>query len=166
MSVSTYISRHLVAVAALLLIASTLLVYAPIKDYPFINYDDNLYVTSNSRVKQGLTWANLAWALTALEAAYWHPLTWWSHMLDYELFGLNPSGHHLTNLLLHLANVLLLFGVLQRMTGEVWRSALVAALFALHPLNVESVAWVAERKNVLSTLFWLLTIWAYLCYVR
>jgi len=166
MSVLTYISRHLLAVAALLLIASTLLVYQPIKDYQFINYDDNLYVTSNSWVQQGLTWANLAWALTALEAAFWHPLTWWSHMLDYELFGLNPSGHHLTNLLLHLANVLLLFGVLQRMTGALWRSFFVAALFALHPLNVESVAWVAERKNVLSTLFWLLTMAAYVGYVR
>jgi Flp pilus assembly protein TadD len=166
MSVSTYISRHLVAVAALLLIASTLLVYAPIKDYPFINYDDNLYVTSNPWVQQGLTWERARWAMTTLEAAFWHPLTWLSHMLDVQLFGLNPSGHHLTNLLLHLANVLLLFGVLQRMTGELWRSALVAALFALHPLNVESVAWVAERKNVLSTLFWLLTIWAYLSYVR
>jgi len=166
MSVSTYISRHLVAVAALLLIASTLLVYAPIKDYPFINYDDNLYVTNNPWVQRGLTWERARWAMTTLEAAFWHPLTWLSHMLDVQLFGLNPSGHHLTNLLLHLANVLLLFGVLQRMTGEVWRSALVAALFALHPLNVESVAWVAERKNVLSTLFWLLTIWAYVSYVR
>ena len=166
MSVLTYISRHLVAVAALLLIASTLIVYQPIKDYQFINYDDNLYVTNNSWVKQGLTWANLAWALTALEAAFWHPLTWWSHMLDYELFGLNPSGHHLTNLLLHVTNVLLLFGVLQRMTGALWRSFFVAALFALHPLNVESVAWVAERKNVLSTLFWLLTMAAYVGYVR
>jgi len=166
MSVSTYISRHPVAVAALLLIASTLLVYAPIKDLPFISYDDDLYVTGNSWVQQGLTWQGARWAMTALEGGSWHPLTWLSHMLDVQLFGLNPSGHHLTNLLLHLANVLLLFGVLQRMTGAVWRSAGVAALFALHPLNMESVAWVAERKNVLSTLFWLLTIWAYVTYVR
>ncbi|MCZ6878145.1 MAG: tetratricopeptide repeat protein, partial [Acidobacteria bacterium] len=149
-----------------LLIASTLLVYAPIKDLPFISYDDDLYVTGNSWVKQGLTWQGAQWAMTALEGGSWHPLTWLSHMLDVQLFGLNPSGHHLTNLLLHLANVLLLFGVLQRMTGAVWRSAGVAALFALHPLNMESVAWVAERKNVLSTLFWLLTIWAYVTYVR
>ncbi|MCH6568679.1 MAG: tetratricopeptide repeat protein [Acidobacteria bacterium] len=166
MSVSTCISRHPVAVAALLLIASTLLVYAPIIDFQFINYDDNIYVTSNPWVKQGLSWQGARWAMTALEGGAWHPLTWLSHMLDVQLFGLNPSGHHLTNLLLHLANVLLLFGVLQRMTGELWRSALVAALFALHPLNMESVAWVAERKNVLSTLFWLLTIWAYVSYVR
>ena len=166
MSVSTTISRHLVAVAALLLIASTLLVYAPIKDHQFLNFDDSTYVTDNSWVKRGLTWQSVHWAMTTVEAAFWHPLTWLSHMLDYQLFGLNPSGHHLTSLLLHLANVLLLFAVLQQMTGAVWRSALVAALFALHPLNVESVAWVSERKNVLSTLFWLLTIWAYVGYVR
>ena len=166
MSISTYLSRHLVAVAALLLIASTLLVYAPIKDFQFINYDDNLYVTSNPWVKQGLTWQSARWAMTTLEAAFWHPLTWLSHMLDTQLFGLNPAGHHVTNLLLHLVNVLLFFWVLHQMTGALWPSALVAALFALHPLNVESVAWVAERKNVLSTLFWLLTMAAYLRYVR
>ncbi len=160
------ISRHLVAVAALLLIASTLLVYAPIKDYQFVNYDDNTYVTGNNWVKRGLTWEGVRWAVTSMEEANWHPLAWLSHMLDYQLFGLNPAGHHLTNLLLHMANVLLLFSVLQLMTGAVWRSALVAALFALHPLNVESVAWVAERKNVLSTLFWLLTMVAYAGYVR
>jgi len=166
MSVLTYISRHLVAVAALLLIASTLLVYAPSKDHQFINFDDNTYVTGNNWVKRGLTWESVGWAMTTMEEANWHPLTWLSHMLDVQLFGLNPAGHHLTNLLLHMANVLLLFGVLQQMTGAVWRSALVAALFALHPLNVESVAWVAERKNVLSTLFWLLTMAAYVRYVR
>ncbi len=166
MSVSSYISRHLVAVAALLLIASTLLLYAPVKDYLFINWDDNTYVTENNWVNRGLTWESVGWTMTTMEEANWHPLTWLSHMLDVQLFGLNPTGHHLTNLLLHIANVLLLFGVLQQMTGAVWRSALVAALFALHPLNVESVAWVAERKNVLSTLFWLLTMVAYVGYVR
>jgi len=106
------------------------------------------------------------WAMTTMEAAFWHPLTWLSHIMDYQLFGLNPAGHHLTNLLFHLANVVLLFWVLHRMTGALWPSALVAALFALHPLNVESVAWVAERKNVLSTLFWLLTLLAYVGYVK
>jgi len=166
MSVLTYISRHLVPIAALLLIASTLLVYAPVKDHQFINYDDNLYVTSNLWVNQGLTWQGAQWAMTKLNAGFWHPLTWLSHMLDTQLFGLNPAGHHLTNLLLHVANVLLLFAVLRQMTGAVWCSTLVAALFALHPLNVESVAWVAERKNVLSTLFWLLTMAAYVGYVR
>jgi len=155
-----------VAVAALLLIASTLLVYAPIQDFQFINYDDNLYVTNNPWVKQGLTWQSAHWAMTTMEAAFWHPLTWLSHMLDTQLFGLNPAGHHVTNLLLHIANVLLLFVVLQQMTGAVWRSALVAALFALHPLNVESVAWVSQRKTVLSTMFWLLTLLAYVGYVR
>ena len=104
--------------------------------------------------------------MTTMEAAFWHPLTWLSHILDYQLFGLNPAGHHLTSLLLHLVNVVLLFWVLHRMTGALWPSALVAALFALHPLNVESVAWVAERKNVLSTLFWLLTLLAYVGYVK
>jgi hypothetical protein len=143
--------------AIFLLITVLVLVYAPVKDYPFINYDDTLYVTEAPQVQQGLGWDSVVWSMTAMEAANWHPLTWLSHMLDVQLFGLNPAGHHLTNLLLHMANVLLLFGVLQHMTGALWRSALVAALFALHPLNVESVAWVAERKNVLSTLFWLLT---------
>ena len=143
--------------AIFLLITVLVLVYAPVKDYPFINYDDNLYVTEVPQVQQGLGWDSVVWAMTTLEAAFWHPMTWLSHILDYQLFGLNPTGHHLTSLLLHLVNVVLLFWVLQHMTGEVWRSALVAALFALHPLNVESVAWVAERKNVLSTLFWLLT---------
>ena len=153
-------------VVALLLIASTLLLYAPIKDHQFINFDDNTYVTNNNWVKRGLTWQSARWAMTTLEPSFWHPVTWLSHIWDVQLFGLNPAGHHLTNLLLHLANVLLLFGVLQQMTGAVWRSALVAFLFTLHPLNVESVAWVAERKNVLSTLFWLLTIGAYVGYVR
>jgi Tfp pilus assembly protein PilF len=152
--------------AIFLLITVLVLVYAPVKDYPFINYDDTLYVTEAPQVQQGLGWDSVVWSMTAMEAANWHPLTWLSHMLDVQLFGLNPAGHHLTNLLLHMANVLLLFGVLQHMTGALWRSALVAALFALHPLNVESVAWVAERKNVLSTLFWLLTMAAYIGYVR
>ena len=158
--------RNPKGLAIFLLITVVVLVYAPVKDYPFINYDDTLYVTEVPQVQQGLGWDSVVWSMTAMEAANWHPLTWLSHMLDVQLFGLNPAGHHLTNLLLHLANVLLLFGVLQQMTGAVWRSALVAALFALHPLNVESVAWVAERKNVLSTLFWLLTMAAYMGYVR
>ena len=152
--------------AILLLIAVLVLVYAPLKDYPFLNYDDNEYVTAVPQVQQGLGWDSVVWAMTTMEAAFWHPLTWLSHILDYQLFGLNPAGHHLTNLLFHLANVVLLFWVLHRMTGALWPSALVAALFALHPLNVESVAWVAERKNVLSTLFWLLTLLAYVGYVK
>ncbi|HYL99508.1 MAG TPA: tetratricopeptide repeat protein, partial [Blastocatellia bacterium] len=119
----------------------------------------------NPHVQAGLTLDGVGWAFRSVEAANWHPLTWLSHMLDYQLYGANPTGHHLTSLLLHLANVLLLFWVLQLMTGAVWRSAIVAAIFAAHPLNVESVAWIAERKNVLSTFFWLLTILAYWRYV-
>ena len=166
MSLLIYISKHLVALAALLLIASTLLLYAPVKDFQFINFDDNLYVTSNPWVNWGLTWEGARWAITKLEAGFWHPLTWLSHMLDAQLFGLNPAGHHATNLLLHITNVLLLFAVLQQMTGALWCSTLVAALFAFHPINVESVAWVSQRKTVLSTLFWLLTLLTYLRYVK
>ena len=158
--------RNQKGLAIFLLITVLVLVYAPVKDYPFLNYDDNKYVTEVPQVQQGLGWDSVVWAMTTIEAAFWHPLTWLSHMLDYQLFGLNSTGHHLTNLLFHLINVVLFFWVLHRMTGALWPSALVAALFALHPLNVESVAWVAERKNVLSTLFWLLTLLAYWGYVK
>ena len=150
----------------LLLVGVVLIAYGAVWQFEFLNIDDDLYVTHNPHIQRGLSLDSVLWSMTAMEEANWHPLTWLSHMLDVQLFGLNPAGHHLTNLLLHMANVLLLFGVLQHMTGAVWRSALVAALFALHPLNVESVAWVAERKNVLSTLFWLLTMAAYIGYVR
>ena len=166
MTTLTAFRNHQKGIAGLFLIVATLIVYAPVKDYQFVDLDDDLYVAHNPRIQNGLTWGNIVWALRTLEAGFWHPLTWWSHMLDCELFGLNPGGHHLTNLLLHTLNVFLLFWLLQQATGAVWRSFLVGALFALHPLNVESVAWVAERKNVLSTLFWLLTIWAYLRYVK
>jgi len=128
--------------------------------------DDELYVTANARVQQGLTPENIRWAFTTTEAANWHPLTWLSHMLDVQLFGLDAGKHHFASLLLHLLNVVLLFILLFRWTGALWRSAFVAALFALHPLHVESVAWIAERKDVLSTLFWLLTLGAWLEYVR
>jgi len=154
------------SVVVLLLVGVVLIAYGTVWHFEFVNIDDDLYVTENAQIQQGLSLDSVLWAMTTMEEANWHPLTWLSHMLDVQLFGLNPAGHHLTNLLLHMANVLLLFGVLQQMTGAVWRSALVAALFALHPLNVESVAWVAERKNVLSTLFWLLTMAAYVGYVR
>ena len=156
-------------VLVLLLLAGIVLAtYMGVGGVPFNRFDDVAYVTGNPRVQQGLSWDNAVWALTTLEprTGNWHPLTWLSHMLDTQLFGLDPTGHHLTNLALHLVNVLLLFGVLHRLTGALWRSAMVAALFGLHPLNVESVAWIAERKNVLSTFFWLLTMWAYAGYVR
>ncbi len=153
-------------IVCLLLLSVTLAVYWQIGDHQFTNYDDTLYVTDNPHVKPGLAGGSVIWAFTATEEANWHPLTWLSHMVDCQLFGLRPRGHFLTSLFLHLANVLLLFAVLKRMTGALWRSAFVSALFALHPLHVESVAWVAERKDVLSTLFWLLTMLAYARYVE
>jgi tetratricopeptide (TPR) repeat protein len=141
-------------------------VYGQVYGHDFLNYDDPAYVTENGQVQQGLTGASVRWAFTTTAEANWHPLTWLSLQLDYQLWGLKASGYHLTSLLLHCASSLLLFGVLWRMTGAVWASAAVAALFAVHPLHVESVAWVAERKDVLSTLFWMLTLWAYVWYVE
>ena len=150
----------------LLLSLLTLALYWPVKDFEFNNYDDAQYITGNPHVQSGLTAGNVRWAFTTGYASNWHPLTWLSHMLDCQLYGLNPAGPHVTNLFFHLANTLLLFGLLRRMTGAVWRSAFVAALFALHPMHVESVAWVAERKDVLSAFFGLLTLWAWCWYVR
>jgi len=151
---------------ALLLVGIVLIAYGTVWNFEFVNIDDDLYLRDYPQIQQGLSWDNVLWAMTAMKAAFWHPLTWLSHMLDSQLFGLNPAGHHVTSLLLHMANVLLLFALLQQMTGSVWCSAWVAALFALHPLNVESVAWVSQRKTVLSTLFWLLTLLAYVGYVK
>jgi tetratricopeptide (TPR) repeat protein len=146
---------------------ATLLAYQPAFQSDFVNFDDPDYVFANPHVGAGLTPDGVRWALTTFACGNWHPLTWLSLQLDRELYGgLKPSGFHLTNVLLHVANTLLLFGVLVRMTGAVWRSAVVAGLFALHPLHVESVAWVSERKDVLSTLCWMLTVWAYVCYVE
>jgi protein O-mannosyl-transferase len=135
--------------------------YAPVLTHEFVNCDDPTYVTENLRVQGGLSWSNLAWAFTTSEAEFWHPLTWLSHMLDCQCFGLKPWGHHLTNLLLHLANTLLVFFCFERLTGARARSFVVAALFGLHPLHVESAAWVAERKDLLSACFGLLAVWAY-----
>ena len=134
----------------LLLAAAILAVYWPVRNYDFINLDDPTYVTENRHVQAGLTRESFIWAFTATDTANWHPLTWISLMLDFDLHGLDAGGYHLTNMLLHLANALLLFFILKQITGALWRSTLVAALFALHPLHVESVAWVAERKDVLS----------------
>jgi tetratricopeptide (TPR) repeat protein len=150
----------------LLLILITLALYLPVANHGFINLDDDQYVTDNFHVKAGLTWPGIVWAFQSGYADNWHPLTWISHMLDCQLYGLHPAGHHLTNLLLHIANTVLLFIFLSRTTGTTWRSGFVAALFACHPLHVESVAWVAERKDVLSTFFWLLTILAYARYAQ
>jgi protein O-mannosyl-transferase len=152
--------------ALLMIAALTVAVYWPVLHNGFIDYDDPAYVTVNMMVRQGLTLKGALWSLGAFHAGNWHPLTWLSHMLDIQLFDLNPIGHHAVSLLLHAANACLLCLVLQRLTGCLGRSVLVALLFALHPLHVESVAWIAERKDVLSTLFWLLTMAAYLWYVR
>jgi tetratricopeptide (TPR) repeat protein len=143
----------------------TLVIYWPVLRFDFVNYDDDKYVTANPHVLAGLTRQSVAWAFHTTDANFWHPVTWLSHMADCQLYGPHPAGHHLTNLGLHLFNTLLLFGLWNRMTGACWRSAFVAALFAVHPLHVESVAWVAERKDVLSTFFGLLSLWAYIRYV-
>jgi tetratricopeptide (TPR) repeat protein len=150
----------------LFLIVVILVVFWPVKNFRFLSLDDEDYVTDNPQVLNGLSFKGVIWAFTTMHSSNWHPLTWLSHMLDAELYGLNPRGHHFTNLLFHLANALLLFLVFKRMTGMVWRSGFVALLFALHPLHVESVAWVAERKDVLSTFFWMLTMGAYLYYIH
>jgi len=152
-------------VICLLLVLGTFLAYHIVRRNGFVDYDDGDYVSANPHVESGLTWANIVWAFTTGHASNWHPLTWLSHMLDYQLFGRNPGAQHLMNVALHIANTLLLFLVLKRMTGAHWRSALVAALFALHPLHVESVAWLSERKDVLSTFFLFLTLAAYAGYV-
>jgi len=149
-----------------LLVLATLLLYGPVTRHEFLTLDDRPYVTKNIHVSTGLNLGNIVWAFTSFHEANWHPLTWISHMADCQLFGLNSGAHHFVNLVLHAANVLLLFFLLRRATGAVWRSFFVAALFAVHPLNVETVAWVAERKSLLCTLFSLLTIAAYGWYVR
>jgi len=149
-----------------LLVLATLLLYGPVTHHEFLVLDDDMYVTKNIHVNTGLNLRNVVWAFTSFHEANWHPLTWISHMADCQLFGLNSGPHHFVNVVLHAANVLLLFWLLQRTTDAVWRSFLVAALFAVHPLNVETVAWVAQRKSLLSTLFSLLTIAAYGWYVR
>jgi hypothetical protein len=150
----------------LFLAAATLLLYAPVAGHSFIDYDDADYVFDNPHVSTGLSAANLAWAFRTGHAANWHPVTWLSHIVDCQCFGLNPGPPHLVNALLHAANTALLFLALARMTGQSWRGALVAALFGWHPLHVESVAWIAERKDVLSTLFGFLAILAYHSYTR
>jgi len=150
----------------LALTLATVAVYCQVGSYEFVNYDDPPYVYENSNIQAGITLKAVEWAFTSGYAANWHPLTWISHILDWRLYGSNAGGHHITNLIFHIANTLLLFLVLKRMTRATWLSAFVAALFALHPLHVESVAWVSERKDVLSTFFWLLTMWAYVRYVN
>ncbi|UCE99176.1 MAG: tetratricopeptide repeat protein [Planctomycetota bacterium] len=151
---------------SVVLILVTLSVFWQVRSHEFISFDDNMYIYNNSQVTAGLTRESLAWAFTTTHAFNWHPLTWMSHMLDCELYGLDAGGHHFTNVLFHIANTVLLLLVLNRMTRNLWPSVFVAAAFALHPLHVESVAWASERKDVLSTFFWMLTMWAYVRYVE
>jgi len=153
-------------VLCLLLVVATLAVYNPITHNGFVNYDDDQYITQNPPVRAGLTWNTVKWAFTKFYQANWHPLTWLSHALDCQLFGVNPVGHHYMNVLLHAVNATLVFLLLQSATGFTWRSLTVAALFALHPVNVESVAWASERKNLLSLMFLLLAMRAYGWYAR
>jgi len=137
-----------------------------VQNHEFINFDDNLYIHDNPNIKNGLTLQSIKWAFTNFYAGFWFPITWLSHIVDYTLYGLNPKGHHFNNLLFHVLNSILLFLIFYRTTGKLWRSSFVAALFALHPLNVEPVAWISSRKDVLSTFFWMLTIWLYIFYTK
>lgn len=150
----------------LLLVLLTIAVYWPVTTNQFVAYDDQLYITENPNVTAGLTWHGVQWAFTSFDVANWHPVTWLSHQLDVTLFGLNSGAHHAINLLLHTINTLLLLFLLVRLTGSLWRSTIVAAVFALHPLHVESVAWAAERKDLLCAAFFLLTLHAYLRYIH
>ncbi len=150
----------------IVIILVTLSVYLPVNDFDFVNYDDDMYVLHNPRVLKGLTFKNILWSPTAIEAFNWHPLTWISHMTDIQVFGLNAGGHHLTSAGFHIMNTILLLVWLNTMTGDFWKSSFVAALFALHPLHVESVAWIAERKDVLSTFFSFLTLLSYTHYCK
>jgi tetratricopeptide (TPR) repeat protein len=153
-------------VLGLLLMAVTLALYAPVARNRFVNFDDDTGIVNNAHVRAGLTWNTVKWSFTSFEQGNWHPLTWLSHALDYEWFGLDAAGHHLVSAWLHAMNVAILFWLLQSATGCTWRSLVVAALFGIHPVNVESVAWAAERKNVLSMLFFLLALLAYGWYAR
>jgi Tfp pilus assembly protein PilF len=159
-------NRWLVLVICLGLAAITWAIFGQTLNFKFVNFDDGQYVFKNPQVARGLTSEGIVWAFTHVHAANWHPVTWLSHMLDCQLYGLNSGWHHFTNVLLHTATAILLFLILRQMTGALWRSAFVAAVFAFHPLRAESVAWVAERKDVLSGLFFMLTIWAYVRYAR
>jgi len=151
---------------ALALVLVTVAIYAQVISHDFVDLDDTGYVVTNTHVNTGLTADNIRWAFTTGYAANWHPVTWISHQLDVTLFGMRPGAAHAMNVAWHVLNTLMLFGLLRVMTGAVWRSAFVAALFAVHPVHVESVAWIAERKDVLSTFFWLASTWAYVAWVR
>ena len=153
-----------VPTVCVLLLLAVLTVFGQTVGHDFFNLDDNNYVSENWHVRRGLSGAGTAWAITTFDAGNWHPLTWLSHMFDCQFYDVKPGGHHLTNVLLHAAAAVVLFLALRRMTRATWPSAWVAAVFAIHPLRVESVAWVAERKDVLSGLFFMLTLWFYARY--
>ena len=153
-------------IICLFLVLITLVAYWQLPRHDFVRFDDNGFITKNIHVHKGITWESIAWAFSISDYDYWHPLTWLSHIMAFHFFGLKASMHLLTNLFLHIGNILLLFLVLKRMTGSLWKSAFVAALFALHPLNVETVAWASECKNVLSTFFWMLTLLTYARYAE
>ncbi|MCK4752068.1 MAG: tetratricopeptide repeat protein [Planctomycetes bacterium] len=157
--------RYVILIYAALALA-TFIGFCQVRNNEFISYDDNTYITENPYVSGGISGESIVWAFTASHGSNWHPVTWISHMVDCQLFGLNAGAHHIVNLLIHIANTLLLFWVFKKMTGAIWCSGFVAAAFALHPLHVESVAWAAERKDVLSAFFWIVTIAAYNRYVK
>jgi len=163
---STFFANQRENLAAVALVVMTLVVFGPVIGFDYVTIDDDSYVTGNPHVRDGLSGDSVLWAFSTFYFSNWHPLTWLSHMADCQLFGVKPGPHHFVNLLFHTINVLLLFWMLKGMTGALWRSAFVAALFALHPLHIESVAWISERKDLLSGLFWMLTLMAYTEYVR
>jgi tetratricopeptide (TPR) repeat protein len=163
-----FIIKHRDILVCLFLVMATFAVYWQVHNFDFVNFDDPAYVYENRYVQEGLTLDSIIWAFSFSEkkGSYWHPVSWLSHMLDYQLYELRPGKHHLTSLIIHIANSLLLFIVFKSMTGAFWKSAFVAMLFAIHPINVDSVAWITERKNVLSTFFWMLTMLAYVYYSK
>jgi hypothetical protein len=148
----------------MMLIVATIVTYWQVGNHQFISLDDGLYIFENPKIRAGMSVEGIAWAFGFTGIAYWHPLTWISHMLDCQLFGLNAGRHHMMNLIFHLTNSLILFYLFRKITGDSWKSGVIATLFAVHPINVESVAWIAERKNVLSTFFWMLTLMSYSFY--
>jgi tetratricopeptide (TPR) repeat protein len=158
--------RTQILIVYIILTLITLAVFVQVNNFDFVNFDDPVYVTRNSHIQSGITLDGFRWAFSTTYAEFWHPLTWLSLMFDYHLYSLNAGGYHLTNLILHIMSALLLFWLFNRMTGTIWRSAFVAGLFALHPLHVESVAWIAERKDVLSAFFWMLTLCLYVYYTE
>jgi protein O-mannosyl-transferase len=166
MPLGPFCEKHRILLLSAALVVLTFAAFEGLRRNDFVKFDDPEYITENTRIQSGLTLDSIVWAFKSGEAANWHPLTWISHMVDIQLFGLNPAGHHLHNLALHILATVLLFWVLSGMTGAVWRSAFVAMAFAIHPVHVESVAWGAERKDVLCAVFWMLTMAAYLSYAR